>query len=60
MRNLLLSTTFTTEEISELRKLIMKRQNASRDEQKRIRSKMRAIGFYGKDDWGIFDCHFPI
>ena len=26
--------TFTTEEISELRKLIMKRQNASCDEQK--------------------------
>lgn len=48
--------TFTTEEISELRKLIMKRQNASCDEQKRIRNKMRAIGFYGKDDWGILDC----
>lgn len=31
--------TFTTEEISELRKLIMKRQNASCDEQKRIRNK---------------------
>ena len=48
--------TFTTEEISELRKLIMKRQNASCDEQKRIRNKMRAIGFYGKDEWGILDC----
>jgi len=47
---------FTAEEIAELRVLITKRQNASRDEQKKIRRRMRAIGFYGQDDWGIHDC----
>lgn len=48
---------FTIAEIALLRGLIAKRQNASRDEQKKIRSQMRAIGFYGRDDWGIQDCH---
>jgi len=47
---------FTTKEIAELRVLITKRQHASRDEQKKIRHRMRAIGFYGQDDWGIHDC----
>ena len=48
--------TFTSAEIAELRVLIAMRQNASRDCQKQIRNRMREIGFYGRDDWGIIDC----
>lgn len=48
--------TFTKSEIAELKQLINMRQNAPRDEQKRLRDRMRDIGFYGRDDWGIFDC----
>lgn len=47
---------FTSAEIAELRALITKRQHASRDEQKKIRRRMREIGFYGQADWGIHDC----
>ncbi len=48
---------FTAAEADQLRDLIKKRPHASRDEQKKIRNQMRAIGFYGRDDWGIQDCH---
>lgn len=46
---------FTQDEILRLRKLIKQRTNAERTEQKSIRAKMRRIGFYGKDDFGIND-----
>ncbi|MCX4334835.1 MAG: hypothetical protein OSJ55_08145 [Bacteroidales bacterium] len=49
--------TFTKSEIVELKQLINMRQNAPYDEQKRLRDRMRDIGFYGRDDWGIVDCH---
>lgn len=48
--------TFTQNEIDQLKDLIRQRVNAPRNEQKSIRNKMRRIGFYGKDDWGITDC----
>lgn len=47
--------TFTSTEISELRSLIKLRVNADRSRQKSIRAKMRKIGFYGSDDFGIID-----
>lgn len=47
--------TFTSEEIKELRKLIKKRVKADRSSQKGIRAKIRKIGFYGRDDFGIID-----
>ena len=47
--------TFTQTEISELRNLIKERIKADRSRQKGIRSKMRNIGFYGSDDFGIID-----
>mgnify|MGYP000759109784 FL=1 len=47
---------FTQEEVAELRKLLTKRPNVSKDEQKKIRHRMRLIGFYGQDDWGITNC----
>ena len=46
---------FTEQEIEELRELIRKRVKADSSMQKRIRDKMRAIGFYGRDDFGIVD-----
>ncbi len=46
---------FTEAEIALLRKLIIKRCNAFRSEQKQIRDEMRAIGFYGRDDFHITD-----
>ena len=46
---------FTTNEVKEIVALIRKRCSADRSEQKQIRAKMRRIGFYGKDDFGIFD-----
>lgn len=47
--------TFTQTEISELRNLIKERIKADRSRQKGIRAKMRKIGFYGSDDFGIID-----
>lgn len=47
--------TFTQTEISELRNLIKERVKADRSRQKGIRAKMRTIGFYGSDDFGIID-----
>jgi hypothetical protein len=47
--------TFTQSEISELRTLIKERIKAERSRQKGIRAKMRKIGFYGSDDFGIID-----
>ena len=47
---------FTKEEIEELKELIALREKSGRLEQKRIRDKMRRIGFYGRDDYGINDC----
>ncbi len=45
---------FTQEEIKELERLIRLRCNAqSKGEQKKLRNAMRAIKFYGRDDWGI-------
>lgn len=45
---------FTQEEIKELERLIRLRCNAqSKGEQKKLRDAMRAIKFYGRDDWGI-------
>lgn len=46
---------FTQKEIEDLKELINLRTKADPDEQKRIRGKMRKIGFYGGDDWGIND-----
>ena len=47
--------TFTLSEISELRSLIKDRIKANKSRQKGIRAKMRRIGFYGSDDFGITD-----
>ena len=47
---------FTKQEIEELNRLITLRTRADRTTQKHIRNKMREIGFYGRDDWGINDC----
>ena len=48
---------FTKQEADTLRTLIKLRVKADRSEQKRIRdNKMREIGFYGRDDWGIVNC----
>lgn len=47
--------TFTLADIKKLEDLIILRNNAPSSEQKGIRQKMRNIGFYGKDDWGITD-----
>ena len=46
---------FTQIEINEIVDLIRKRCSADREEQKQIRADMRRIGFYGRDDFGIFD-----
>lgn len=48
--------TFTTEEIALIKKYIQERVKAEPSAQKRIRDKMRKIGFYGSD-FGIYDCH---
>ena len=48
---------FTQKEIEELKRLITLRVNSTnRSEKKKLRNKMREIGFYGGDDWGINDC----
>ena len=44
---------FTRNEIEEIVALIRQRCSAAPDKQKRIRDKMRSIGFYGKDDFGV-------
>ena len=46
---------FTKSEIDELERLIILRNNAQASDQKSIRQRMRKIGFYGQDDWGIKD-----
>lgn len=46
---------FTQNEINQLRLLIKKRCNTPSNKQKSIRDAMRAIGFYGRDDFGIND-----
>ena len=46
---------FTSAEIVELRELIAKRQNATTDRQSQLRSRMRRVKFYGRDDWGIIN-----
>ena len=45
--------TFTKNEIAELERLIVLRTKTPASGQKAIRQKMRNIGFYGQDDWGI-------
>lgn len=47
---------FTESEIARLRELIGERAQAPKGKQTQIRNKMRRIGFYGQDDWGIHDC----
>ena len=49
---------FTVSEIKELKRLITLRINpkTTKTEQKGIREKMRKVGFFGGDDWGIYDC----
>lgn len=46
---------FSFDEIRQLEELIKLRVKSPADQQKGIRDKMRKIGFYGKDDWGIVD-----
>ena len=46
---------FKSSEIKQLQELISLRVKATPDKQKGIRQKMRNIGFYGGDDFGITD-----
>lgn len=46
---------FTQIEINEIVALIRKRCSAPQSEQTKIRNKMRRIGFYGGDDFGVND-----
>lgn len=46
---------FTQREIKKIATLIRQRCSADREGQKQIRAKMRRIGFYGQDDFGVFD-----
>lgn len=46
---------FTKREVEQIVSLIRQRCSADRNGQKQIRAKMRRIGFYGQDDFGIFD-----
>lgn len=46
---------FTVMEADELRRLIQLRCNTGRAEQKGIRAKIRKLGLYGRDDFGIND-----
>ena len=46
---------FTRSEIEYLKELIKERCTADSSKQKGIRAKMRKVGFYGKDDFGITD-----
>lgn len=45
--------TFTKFEIEQLRSLIQRRISAEKYDQKKIRDRMRNIGFYGKENFGI-------
>ena len=47
---------FTIKEIELLKKYIQERNKADSSTQKGIRNKMRKIGFYGRDNYGIVDC----
>jgi hypothetical protein len=53
MRELKGKNTFTMSEIKKIEELIRLRNNTPASGQKNIRQKMRNIGFYGQDDWGI-------
>ena len=46
---------FTKEKIAQLKSLITERCKADSSKQKGIRAKMRRLGFYGGDDFGIND-----
>jgi len=46
---------FTKGEIAQLKSLIAERCKADSSKQKGIRAKMRKLGFYGGDDFGIKD-----
>lgn len=46
---------FTADEIKKLEELIKLRIKTPSSGQKSIRQKMRNLGFYGQDDWGITD-----
>lgn len=46
---------FSQSEYDELERLVIRRVNAPSSHQKRIRDQMRALGFYGRDDFGITD-----
>lgn len=46
---------FTLDEVAELRRLIDLRVKSERSAQKLLRDRMREIGLYGRDDWGITD-----
>lgn len=48
-------STFTPLEIRKLKELILQRNKATPSQQKAIRQKMRNLGFFGQDDWGIRD-----
>lgn len=50
-----MKTKFTKDVIQELRKLIAIRPTLDRREQKNVRAKMRELGFYGRDCFGIKD-----
>jgi len=53
MKDLKGKDTFTQSEINKLEELIQIRNYTPSSEQKGIRDKMRKLGFYGRDDWGI-------
>ena len=46
---------FKKDEINKIAELIRQRCMANREEQKQIRAKMRRLGFYGFDDFGVVD-----
>lgn len=48
--------TFSQEDFDELIALIRERSNVPSRQQKKLRDRMRNMGFYGRDDWGITDC----
>ena len=57
MKKLKGKTIFTQAEIKRLKELILHRTaTKSKSEQKKFRDKMRRIGFYSRDDFGIIDC----
>lgn len=55
MKTLKGKNVFSAAEIDELERLIKLRIKTPSTQQKAIRDKMRKIGFYGRDDWGIVD-----